>query len=163
MTTNYIEIYDEKNCRNLRKRATHFFAELVFVGVAAAVVCVLLVALVALDKLSPWLGWVVCGLLTLVYLWYFAVRISDKPLYTARYDFVKQLPMADRVKRRATFVSFCDEKNADVFGFSATTFVFDDGEYLLDGNVACPFATGKTYDVVTVGSLVVAYAEVRNG
>ena len=71
--------------------------------------------------------------------------------------------MADRVKRRATFVSFCDEKNADVFGFSATTLVFDDGECLLDGNVACPFATGKTYDVVTVGSLVVAYAEVRNG
>ena len=163
MTTNYIEIYDEKKCRNLRKRATRFFAELVFVGVAVAVVCVLLVALVALDKLSPWLGWFVCGLLTLVYLWYFAVRISDKPLYTARYDFVKQLPMADRVKRRATFVSFCDEKNADVFGFSATTLVFDDGEYLLDGNVECPFATGKTYDVVTVGSLVVAYAEVRNG
>ena len=123
MTTNYIEIYDEKNCRNLRKRATRFFAELVFVGVAVAVVCVLLVALVALDKLSPWLGWFVCGLLTLVYLWYFAVRICDKPLYTARYDFVKQLPMADRVKRRATFVSFCDKKNADVFGFSATTLV----------------------------------------
>lgn len=163
MTTNYIEIYDEKNCRNLRKRATRFFAELAFIGVAVAVVCALLVALVALDKLSPWLGWVVCGILTLAYLWYFAVRICDKPLYTARYDFVKQLPMADRVKRRATFVSFCDEKNTDVFGFSATTLVFDDGEYLLDSNVACPFTTDKTYDIVTVGSLVVAYAEVRNG
>lgn len=163
MTTNYIEIYDENNCRCLKKRATRFVAELVLAGVAVAAVCALFVVLAALDKLSPWLGWAVCGVFTLAYLWYFAVRICDKPLYTARYDFVKQLPMANRVKHRAAFVFACDGKNADVFGFSATTLVFDGGEYLLDGNVACPFVAGKTYDIVTVGSLVVAYAEVRNG
>ena len=157
----YVNVYTSFVARNAQRQATKFIATIVAVGIAVVAVCSAFVALVCLEKISPWVGWIVNSVLTAAYLCYLALRLEHKAPHTAKHNFIKRLEDAHKTKHCCTFC--CEEEQKGVEqGFSVSVLHFCDQTFLLDETVPCPFLQGKTYDLVAVGKVIVAYKEREN-
>lgn len=157
----YVNVYTSLVASNAKRQATKFVATVVASGIIVIALCAAFVALVCLEKLSPWVGWIVNSALTAAYLCYLALRLEHKTQHTAKHNFIKRLEDAHKTKHCDTFCCQEEQKSVEQ-GFAVSVLHFSNQTFLLDETVPCPFLQGKTYDLLAVGKVIVAYKEREN-